>query len=114
MRIGTLVGAMTLAVVASCGGGYGSNSVTGTGGGGGSAVSVLDNYFSPSATTVTSGTKVTWTWGGVHSHNVTFDDGVASATQSSGTYARTFTTAGTYAYHCTIHGTNMSGSVTVK
>jgi plastocyanin len=77
-------------------------------------VSVGDDFFSPAATTVTAGTTVTWTWKGSISHNVTFDDGTASATQSSGTFSRVFNTAGTYPYHCTIHGTAMSGSVTVQ
>ena len=108
-----------LALAASCGGsGYGG-SPTGpgnTGNGGGStsnAVSVGDNYFSPNATTVAAGTTVTWTWAGGRNHNVTFDDGQASATQSTGAYTRTFSAAGTYNYHCTIHGAAMSGSVTV-
>lgn len=77
------------------------------------SVSVVDNAFSPSATRVAAGTTVTWTWNGINQHNVTFDDGATSATQSSGTYARAFTLAGTYPYHCTIHGIAMSGTVTV-
>ncbi len=32
---------------------------------------------------------------------------------NGGTYVHTFATAGTYDYHCTIHGITMSGSVTV-
>lgn len=118
---------IALAVVASCGGaGYGGNSTPtspsspGSGGNpGGSnsnsnAITVGDNFFSPSSTTVPVNTKITWTWGGYVSHNVTFDDGTASGTQLSGTFARTFGTAGTYKYHCTIHGSSMSGVVTVQ
>jgi len=30
-----------------------------------------------------------------------------------GNFAHTFATAGTFGYHCTIHGTGMAGSVTV-
>lgn len=78
------------------------------------AISVGDNVFDPSATAVPVGTTVTWTWIGSVGHNVTFDDGAHSATQATGSYARTFTVAGTYRYHCTIHGTAMSGSVTVQ
>lgn len=122
----TLAASQLLALLALAGCG-GSGSPTGTnngntggdGGGGGStsnAISVRDNSFSPSATTVTPGTTVTWTWAGANSHNVTFDDGsnIASDTQTSGTFSRTFQTVGTFAYHCTIHGAAMSGSVTVK
>lgn len=77
------------------------------------SIAVGNNFFQPSATTVPAGSTVTWTWAGGVSHNVTFDDGVASSTQSSGTYSRTFQNPGTYAYHCTIHGMAMSGTVTV-
>ena len=31
-----------------------------------------------------------------------------------GTYSHTFSTAGDFAYHCTIHGLAMSGSVVVQ
>ena len=78
------------------------------------SVSVDDDFFQPSATTVAVGTTVTWTWIGSIGHNVTFDDGPHSATQASGTYTRTFAAAGTYKYHCTIHGVAMSGTVTVQ
>lgn len=78
------------------------------------AVSVGDNFFSPNQAAVAVGDTVTWTWGGSASHNVTFDDGPASATQASGTYKRAFSAPGTYAYHCTIHGASMSGSIAVN
>lgn len=78
------------------------------------AVSVGDNFFNPSATTVSANTTVTWTWNGKNPHTVSFDDGVTSAEQSTGTYSRTFTTAGTYKYHCKVHGQSMAGTITVK
>lgn len=78
------------------------------------SIMVGNNYFQPASATVTVGSTVTWTWAGGVSHNVTFDDGVASATQASGTYVRKFSTAGTYRYHCTIHGTMMSGTIIVQ
>lgn len=78
-------------------------------------VSVANNSFTPSALSTTVGSTVTWTWnsGGVQ-HNVTFDDGQNSPTQGTGTFERTFTVAGSYPYHCTIHGVSMSGTVTVS
>ncbi len=118
-----LMCAGALWLTASCGGGnsgksgYGPTGPTGGTGGTGStsnAISVNDNSFSPSATTVPIGTTVTWTWNGRNPHDVTFNDGPKSDTQTSGTYSRTFSAAGTYNYHCTVHGTAMSGSVTVK
>src|SRR5690242_4035871 len=113
----TIVPRLALAaLLAACGDGYGSSTsgITGTTSTSGNAVRVADNSFTPSATTVASGTTVTWTWAGSRQHNVTFDDGTASATQASGTFQRTFVTAGTYPYHCTIHGSVMSGTVTVR
>jgi plastocyanin len=77
------------------------------------AITVRDNSFSPSATTVAVGTTVTWTWAGADIHNVTFPGGPASPEQSSGTYQRTFSTAGVFNYSCTRH-TGMNGSVTVQ
>ena len=108
--------AATASFRAGCGGsgGYGGGG-TGPGGGGGNTVTVSNNVFTPNATTVTAGTAVTWQWssGGI-AHNVTFDDGQTSGDKSSGAYTRTFGTAGTYPYHCTIHGPSMSGSVVVQ
>ena len=88
------------------------------------AISVTNNYFDPTSTTIPVNTKVTWTWntcasdgyGGQTcvSHSILFDDGTSSGTQSDGSWSRTFTTPGTYKYHCTIHGAAMSGTVTVQ
>jgi plastocyanin len=48
-------------------------------------------------------------------HSVTFDDGSASsALQDQGTFEKTFSTPGTYMYHCSVHGTlGMTGTITV-
>jgi plastocyanin len=107
------------AALTACGGGDDAGTPTGTGSGGATgstsnAIAVADNSFTPNATTVPVGTVVTWTWTGSAPHNVTFDDGTRSNDQSAGSYQRTFATAGAYAYHCTIHGAAMSGSVTVR
>ena len=78
-------------------------------------VRVSNNQFTPSSRTVAAGTMVTFRWvSGSVTHNVTFDDGPASASQSSGTYQRTFANAGAFPYHCTIHGAGMSGTITVQ
>jgi plastocyanin len=80
-------------------------------------VLVRNDFFDPAQLQVTPGSTVVWAWASNgRDHNVTFDDQVASETQSSGTFERTFETAGTFAYHCTIHGTatsGMRGAVTV-
>ncbi len=82
---------------------------------GANEVNVADNFFNPTSLTVSVGTTVQWTWVGGNSHNVTYDDGVGnSVTQTSGTHMRQFTAAGSFPYHCTIHGTLMSGTVVVQ
>lgn len=88
-------------------------------------ITIGNDWFSPSSTTVPVNTTVTWTWNtcgdtgygttGCTSHNVTFDDGTVSPTQDNGTFSRTFATAGTYQYHCSIHGAAlMSGTIIVQ
>ena len=112
-----LVTLVLLAALGGCSGsGYASavTGPTGTTTGATNAIAVADNSFTPSTANVTPGTTVTWTWKGTRQHSVTFDDGATSATQSSGTYQRSFSAAGSYSYHCTIHGTAMSGVVVVK
>jgi len=129
MRIArVLVLPLVLALVPACGGGGGGDggsdytSTEPTGGGTtttttpstSSEIRVLDNSYSPSATTVAAGTAVTWTWGGTTAHDVTFDDGPKSSTQVAGNYQRTFAAAGSFPYHCSVHGASMSGTVTVR
>jgi plastocyanin len=121
--------ALALISAAACGGSYSSappqqqqppgNTPPPSGG-----ISVTNNAFSPATKTVTAGSTVQWAWntctgdpyGGSEtcvSHNVTFDDGSASSpTQDKGTFSRSFSTAGTFPYHCTIH--LMTGSITVQ
>ena len=117
MRMGSwLLPAAALVAAAGCGGSGGSygSGPTNTGGSTSTQIAVKNNLFDPSSTTVPVGSTVTWTWAaGAVIHNVTFSDGPKSADQSSGTYTRTFTTAGTYAYNCTIHP-GMNGSVKVQ
>jgi plastocyanin len=79
-------------------------------------VLIVDNDFPPSLAVVRIGGIVAWVWGpGVtEQHNVTFADSTRSSpTQTQGTHSVTFSTAGTFAYSCTIHHT-MSVSVVVR
>ena len=131
--ISIVLAAVALAACGSSGGTAppSNNNPGGGGGGGGSgvapSVTVSNNTFSPDRVTVTRGGSVTWRWdscsGDVYgggetcvAHSVTFDDGSASAApQSSGSFVRSFDTAGTFTYYCTAHGrASMSGSVVVQ
>jgi len=83
-------------------------------------VSVSNFLFTPRDTAVQAGGTVTWTWNsGTTTHNVTYTGGptplpTSSPTQAGGTtFSTTFTTLGKYTYHCNIHPTQMTGSVTV-
>ena len=137
---GALPGAALVLLAAGCGGGGGGGPASpppnggtgGTGGTGGSTsaeISVNNNVFSPSATTVAPGTNVTWTWNSCGSdgyggetcteHSIVFDDAsrAGSGLKSSGVFSSQFAAAGTYGYHCSIHGTatsGMHGTITVQ
>lgn len=80
-------------------------------------VAVEDDAFNPATKTVNVGDAVLWQWKGGNQHNVTWvtQSGAGnSATQSSGTYSRTFSTVGTYDYFCSIHATfGMRGTIIV-
>lgn len=80
----------------------------------GNAVTIANFAFGPSAITVAVGTTVTWTNSDTAGHTVTADDGsFKSGTLGTGaTFTQTFATAGTFAYHCSIHK-SMTGTVTV-
>jgi plastocyanin len=74
--------------------------------------------FSPTTLTVNAGDIVTFAFGSV-AHNVAFDNPNAATPTDIGGFnsntsiQRTFATAGTYTYHCTIHPF-MMGSVVVR
>ncbi len=83
--------------------------------GGAGAVAIKDFAFNPAGTSVAAGSKVTWTNNDTTAHTVTFDDGSADSGNLApgSTFDHTFATAGTFAYHCTIHS-QMHGTVTVS
>jgi plastocyanin len=70
--------------------------------------------YSPSAVDIAAGGTVNWTWAGGLSHSVTSDTGVFdSGIKASGAFSFTFPNAGSFPYHCMVHGTIMSGTVMV-
>jgi plastocyanin len=80
-----------------------------------SVAATADQRFDPASVTIVPGGTVTWSFAILH--NVTFDGtpppGGNIGNTASGNASRTFPTAGTYAYHCTIHA-GMSGQVLVQ
>lgn len=80
-------------------------------------VLTLDNNFRPEELEIVAGTAVRWDNGGRNDHNIvpvddTQDWGVDIADFAPGdVYEHVFTTPGTYAYYCTLHGTAEAGMV---
>jgi plastocyanin len=70
--------------------------------------------FDPSIVDIAAGGQVTWTNGSGVQHNVTFVSSTIAdiGNHTSGSTARTFPSAGTFDYQCTLHA-GMTGSVIV-
>ena len=137
MRVHHILGIASLVAMTVCGG-SGSGGGGGSGSGGSNVTDPGTGYgtppatctpsgnticmtssltFSPAALTVTAGSTVTWSNTTGVTHTVTFDTQGAPASSAqiaSGTFAAVFPTAGTFAYHCSVHGQAMSGTITVQ
>lgn len=80
--------------------------------------SLSDDVFSPSAKTISKGTKVTFKWKGESPHDVIatkngkryFTIGI----RSSGTVTKTFRSKGTYKLICSIHTPDMKATIKVR
>jgi|SRR4029077_3295604 len=123
MWLTRVVGATGLVLLASCGSSTSSYGGGGGGGGGGhtTTITVGNDLFSPTPDTVPAG-QVTFSWSaGSVGHTVNWDSGPGTLPaneplRSSGTYVATLQ-AGTYQYHCAIHGgpgTGMHGTIVVQ
>jgi plastocyanin len=126
MRVILVIGAFTATL------GCGSDAPTYVGGPGGNVctptatqVCMIGTAFSPANLTIAHGTTVTWVNGAAVDHTVTSAIGSADTYNSSfiavgGTFSHTFANPGTFAYYCTIHGTDgnpptgMHGIITVN
>lgn len=78
-------------------------------------VVIASMAFSPANLTVTKGTVVTWQNNDNVGHTSTSDNGVwdTGNIPSGGNTTTTFSTAGTFTYHCTVHPM-MTGTITVQ
>jgi plastocyanin len=82
------------------------------------SITIKNFAFDPATLTVKSGTAVTWVNNDGAPHAIVSDNGApvsfsSDSLATGGTYTFTFTQAGTYAYHCSIHP-SMTGTVNVK
>jgi amicyanin len=85
---------------------------------GGTAITIKNFAFDPPALSVKAGTTVTWTNQDSVPHTIASDTGspVSFSSESlapGSSYSFTFTQAGTYTYHCSIHP-SMKGTVIVQ
>ena len=122
-----LVGAALL--LAACGGGSGPTTQTSTGGGSCTAsasspaatVSIVPDSstvgaFSPKSVSVKVGQTIEWKWTDQgNPHTVTADNGSfdSGTCQPGSSFTQTFSSAGTIAYHCTLHQ-GMVGTIQVS
>jgi plastocyanin len=80
-------------------------------------VKVRDDFFKPTAVTVSKGDTVKWSWGDgtKHKHTVTAANGKwTSKEKKTGTYKHTFRNAGKFTVICAVHPKKMVMTVTVK
>jgi plastocyanin len=79
-------------------------------------IQIMNFAFSPSSLTIHAGDTVVWTNQDSAGHSVVSDSGseINSPILSTGqTYSHTFTTPGTYSYHCSVH-LSMKGTIIVQ
>jgi len=79
-------------------------------------VEIIDFAYDPDPVTIQEGGKVNWINRDSEAHTATADDDTfdTGPLEEGKLKSETFKEQGTYAYHCTIHGTGMSGSVVVQ
>ena len=78
------------------------------------AITVQNFAFSPASVSVPAGTTVTWTNQDAATHQIASDTGafMGNPIGQGSSYSFTFTTPGTFPYHCAIHP-SMKGTITV-
>ncbi|MEC7178105.1 MAG: immunoglobulin-like domain-containing protein, partial [Candidatus Thermoplasmatota archaeon] len=78
-------------------------------------IDIVNFAFSPSSITINVGDTIIWTNLDSSSHTVTSDDGIfnSGGISKDNTWSYTFTSAGTFGYHCSPHP-GMTGTVIVQ
>jgi plastocyanin len=128
LLVGFVAVLAALTTVAACGSDSGGGGATpppasapsasassGSAANGGTTVEIMNFMFMPGTLTVPVGSTVTWKFDDSTDHTVNADDNsFASPPMANGqTFAHTFSSAGTVAYHCSIHPF-MKGTIVVK
>jgi len=92
-----------------------SGGTSGTSGPGPNEVFIQGMAFNPASISVAAGTTITWTNKDAIAHTVTSNSNLFSSGSIGfgGTFSFKFTTAGTFAYFCSVHP-SMVASVTVN
>lgn len=72
----------------------------------------VENSFVPSSMSVKKGTTVTWTNGDIMAHTVVGNGWSSGQLSTDQTYSHTFTSTGSFDYHCGIHS-SMQGTINV-
>ena len=110
--------AITGLITFSCSKGSSYNASTPPSGGNSPVKITMSNMaFSPATVTVTKGTVIKWQNDDAYAHTVNSNDGTTFSSgtiDGGGTFNYTTTTAGTFNYHCLIHGLPMSGILIVN
>lgn len=78
-------------------------------------IDMVNFSFSPKEVTIKKGTAVIWLNKDSAVHTVTSDTGLfdSGSLANGASFGYTFSTAGTFAYHCTPHKANMTGTIVV-
>ena len=80
-------------------------------------IQIYNMKYSPATLTVKKGTTVKWKNTDGYAHTATSNDGITFDTGNiagGATASYAANTAGTFDYHCTIHGTTMAGTLVVN
>ena len=76
-------------------------------------VALRDFAFDPARAEIRAGDTVTWTNEGQQIHNVRGKGFFSDGMDAGATYRHRFTEPGTYRYLCTLHPTQMKGTIVV-
>jgi plastocyanin len=100
---------MVAAALAGCGSSSGNSRTSATG------IEVADFSFSPGQTTIEAGQTVTWTNEGQVEHTIKGRGFFSSKALANGqTFSHRFAKAGRFPYLCTLHPSQMRGTVVVR